>query len=66
MYVAMGSANPLWGSPPQCTPPKYGFDHSYGYFHEQIDPYTALLLHMARLSLILANIIIKSYCWPYI
>ena len=28
------------GSPPQCTPRKYGFDSSYGYFHGQIDPYT--------------------------
>jgi len=28
------------GSPPQCTPLKYGFDRSYGYFHGQIDPYT--------------------------
>ena len=28
------------GSPPECTPCKYGFDSSYGYFHGQIDPYT--------------------------
>jgi len=28
------------GSPPECTPRKYGFDTSYGYFHGQIDPYT--------------------------
>jgi len=28
------------GSPPECTPLKYGFDTSYGYFHGQIDPYT--------------------------
>jgi arylsulfatase A-like enzyme len=28
------------GSPPECTPLKYGFDSSYGYFHGQIDPYT--------------------------
>ncbi len=28
------------GSPPECTPLKYGFDHSYGYFHGQCDPYT--------------------------
>jgi len=28
------------GSPPECTPRKYGFDSSYGYFHGQIDPYT--------------------------
>jgi len=28
------------GSPPQCTPRRYGFDTSYGYFHGQIDPYT--------------------------
>jgi arylsulfatase A-like enzyme len=28
------------GSPPECTPRKYGFDWSYGYFHGQIDPYT--------------------------
>lgn len=28
------------GSPPECTPRKYGFDFSYGYFHGQIDPYT--------------------------
>jgi len=30
------------GSPPECTPLKYGFDRSYGYFHGQIDPYTHL------------------------
>jgi arylsulfatase A-like enzyme len=30
------------GSPPECTPLKYGFDTSYGYFHGQIDPYTHL------------------------
>ncbi len=30
------------GSPPECTPLKYGFDHSYGYFAGQIDPYTHL------------------------
>lgn len=30
------------GSPPACTPLKYGFDVSYGYFHGQIDPYTHL------------------------
>lgn len=28
------------GSPPECTPLKYGFTASYGYFHGQIDPYT--------------------------
>lgn len=28
------------GSPPECTPLKYGFDSSYGYFHGQCDPYT--------------------------
>ncbi len=28
------------GSPPDCTPRKYGFDSSYGYFDGQIDPYT--------------------------
>jgi arylsulfatase A-like enzyme len=28
------------GSPPEFTPRKYGFDHSYGYFAGQIDPYT--------------------------
>ena len=28
------------GSPPECTPRKYGFDSSYGYFDGQIDPYT--------------------------
>jgi len=30
------------GSPPECTPLKYGFDSSYGYFAGQIDPYTHL------------------------
>lgn len=30
------------GSPPECTPLKYGFDTSYGYFAGQIDPYTHL------------------------
>jgi arylsulfatase A-like enzyme len=30
------------GSPPECTPLKYGFDKSYGYFAGQIDPYTHL------------------------
>lgn len=30
------------GSPPECTPLKYGFDTSYGYFHGQVDPYTHL------------------------
>ncbi len=30
------------GSPPEHTPLKYGFDHSYGYFAGQIDPYTHL------------------------
>ncbi|HEX42167.1 MAG TPA: arylsulfatase [Phycisphaerales bacterium] len=28
------------GSPPECTPLKYGFERSYGYFHGQCDPYT--------------------------
>ncbi len=28
------------GSPPEWVPLNHGFDHSYGYFHGQIDPYT--------------------------
>jgi len=41
-YLTSISGKWHMGSPPECTPLKYGFDRSYGYFHGQIDPYTHL------------------------